>query len=301
MSYGAVKVCDGGRLEKKWRRQKDATASRYAGLKNSWASSKGRNRPRQLPPPLTLPEAPEQKMTDTLVYTHHMPHHCTSESQACIRSMATALFEGLGEAERVQAELVVVGESAHEYVLRINRCFCMARNWTNNPQWEVEVEYTIPHLYTIPHGFGSAQVYGTRSSRVTCQRLELQASCADGKGWAVIRRLLEEPVGDTEYGCSRQSFTWVKVMKVKRFCYESATSSFVYKLVSQWEGPTEVLAKQNGVTFKIFLETGDSNKMKAEPQRSVVSMIAKGIDIIGRGHVQPVTVRDCTNLFVPPC
>ena len=295
MSYGAVKVCSGGRLEKKmWRRRKDAYAPRYAGLKKR-ASSKGRDRPGQLPPPLTPLQAPEQKMTDTLVYTHHMPHHCTSESQACIRSMATALFEGLGEGERVQAELIVVGESAHEYVLRINRCFCMGRNWTNDPQWEVEVEYTIPH------GFGSAQVYGTRSSRVTCQRPELQASCADGKGWAVIRRLLEEPVGDTEYGCSRQSFTWVKVMKVKRFCYESATSSFVYKLVSQWEGPTEAIAKQNGVAFKIFLETGDSSKMKAEPQRSVVSLMAKVIDIIGRGHLQPVTVRDCANLFVPPC
>ncbi|CAM9701629.1 unnamed protein product [Ectocarpus sp. 6 AP-2014] len=238
-------------------------------------------------------------MDEPLVYEHHASpdHH---KSHGCIATLAELLFDKLGESEHVQAELVVIGVTAYETINQVNARLSTFQSWANEPKWETEVEYIISHDHVDVHACDGA-VY-----KVVQNGPSLHATCADSKGWAIVRRLEEEPLrlhykdSLTQIGCAGTSFKWIKVMKIKRFCYESATSSFVFKLVAQWEGVDEKKAKQNGVMHKIFLETADSGKMAAEPRRSVCSFLAKVLDIISDGKIQPLIVRDCANLVVPP-
>lgn len=238
-------------------------------------------------------------MDDTLVYEHHAStdHY---KSHGCINTLAGLLFDKLSGREHVQAELVVIGVTAYETINRVNARLSTFQSWTNDPKWETEIEYIISHDDVDVHACDGAV------RKVVQNGPSMHATCADNKGWAIIRRVEEEPVrlnysdSLTHTSCAGTSFKWIKVMKTKRFCYESATSSFVFKLVAQWEGVDEAHAKQDGVMHKIFLETADSSKMAAEPRRSVSSFLAKVLDIISHGKVQPLIVRDCANLVVPP-
>lgn len=227
-------------------------------------------------------------MAETLVYRDH-------ESHTCIAAMSK-LFEGLGPGESVQATVTRdPRREAYESITEVHNNLSSCRTWSKVQGWDEEVEYTINHPSGDVYAYDTKST-GTRLRTIDHKQGSFRAQCVDESASAVIRRVTEQPIEYIDFSTTR--FSWVKVMNVKRFFYESARSSFVYRLVVQWEGATKEVAKENGMQFKIYLETNDHSKMSGVPPQSVVSFMEKTLDLLSDGRRHIVNVSDWVDASV---
>lgn len=213
-------------------------------------------------------------------------------SHACIRAMSP-LFRGLGKKETVQALVSsVVGKNGYESITQVHNNLSSCNTWSKVQDWSEEVEYTITHPRGDVYAYDTKST-GTRLRTIETKDRSFLCTCQDGKTSACVRRIAEKEVDHIDFSTTR--FSWVKVMNVKRFFYESARSSFVYRLVVLWEGVTKDEAKRNGIHFKMYLETNDAAKLSGCPEQSLVSFMEKTIDLLSNENEnrQVLAVEPC--------
>lgn len=200
------------------------------------------------------------------------------QSHACIEAMSR-LFEGLQAGETVEACITTTSPAADGYqaMTQVHNYLSSCRTWAAVHGWDDEVEYTINHPLGDVYAYDTKST-GTRLRTIDHKEPSFRATCDGGPPSVCVRRVSERPVDDVDITTTR--FSWVKVMNVKRFFYESSRSSFVYKLVVLWEGATKEEAKQQGPEFKLFLESNDQAKMTACPAQSLVSLMEKTLDVV---------------------
>ena len=216
------------------------------------------------------------------------------QSNLCIEALSTELFQDLSKGEYVQASVQHTPEGVdYGGITHANNSLSSCTQWSNVQDWETEVEYRIDH----PRGDVLAvetKSTGARLRTIDHKGAPFQARAGDGAS-AVIRRVVEMPATHVDFNTTR--FSSVKIMRVKRFYYESERSSFVYRLVVQWEGVTKQEAEANGAKFKIYLETNHYAKMCAHPQGGCVSFMEKILDLLSGGQRREVTIRECSDLL----
>lgn len=202
------------------------------------------------------------------------------QSHTCIEAMSK-LFEGLQAGETVEACITRAPPSEGQRTMtEVHNYLSSCKTWAAVHGWDDEVEYTINHPLGDVYAYDTKST-GTRLRTIEYNESSFKASCDGADACVLIRRVLEQPVDDVAITTKR--FSWVKVMNVKRFFYESARSSFVYKLVVLWQGATKDEAKARGPDFQLFLETRDRAKMTAFPAQSLVSFMEKTLDVVSDG------------------
>lgn len=203
------------------------------------------------------------------------------QSHTCIEAMSR-LFEGLQAGETVEARITrAPGADGYETMTEVHNHLTSCRTWAAVHGWDDEVEYTINHPLGDVYAYDTKST-GTRLRTIDYKEPSFRATCDGTAASVLIRRVSEQPVDDVDITTTR--FSWVKVMNVKRFFYESSRSSFVYKLVVLWQGATKEEAKQQGPEFKLFLETNDHAKMTTFPAQSLVSFMEKTLDVVSNGR-----------------
>lgn len=220
-------------------------------------------------------------MEDPLTYKDTTSHRCISSM--------SSLFEGLGSGEFVQASVLKNSDYGYEAITRVHNHLHSCRSWVKVQDWDEEVEYTINHPSGDVYAYDTKST-GTRLRTITPKDAAFEAFGPDGRSCAVFRTIVEEPVDHIDFTTTR--FSWVKVMNVKRFYYETARSSFVYRLVVRWEGETKDAAKENGMQFGIYLETNDASKMGEFPEQSCVSFMEKTLDLLSGDSRHVLEIRD---------
>lgn len=215
-------------------------------------------------------------------------HYESPNSHACIREMAV-LFRGLDKMETVQAMVsIVVGKCGYESITEVHNNLVSCNTWSRVQDWSEEVEYTITHPDGDVYAYDT-KATGTRLRTVDTKDPSFRCLCRDNRNSAEIKRIVEKEVDYLDFSTTR--FSRIKVMNVKRFFYESARSSFVYRLVVEWEGSSKDDAKASGPSFKIYLETNDALKLNASPEQSLVSFMEKTLDLLSKENRQALIVE----------
>ena len=223
-------------------------------------------------------------MGDTWVYKDPQSH-------PCIDAMSK-LFEGLEPGETVEACINTdPGADGYQTMTEVHNHLSSCKTWAAVHGWDDEVEYTINHPLGDVYAYDTKST-GTRLRTIDYKQPSFEATCEGKSACVLIRRVSERPVNDVDITTKR--FSWVKVMNVKRFFYESARSSFVYKLVVLWQGATKEEAKQQGPDFKLLLETRDHAKMTAFPAQGLVSFMEKTLDVVSDGSRRALRVTPGT-------
>lgn len=212
-------------------------------------------------------------MACTSTYSDHRSHDCISK--------VSTLFDGIAAGDVVQAEIFKrANPISYESISEVHNYLHSSNSWVKVQGWEDEVEYTISNpngdvlAYDTAHG-------STRLRVITSGDKCFSGVCGNGTSSAIFRRVVESEVREIDFNMER--FSHVKVMKVKRFFYETARSSFIYRLVILWEGETVEVAKASLPKFMVFLETNDACKMGRVPEQSCVSFMEKTLDLLSEG------------------
>lgn len=206
------------------------------------------------------------------------------KEETCI-SDVSRLFESLGNKEKVSASLAYYGE-AHQYpsgvssscMMKIHNYLDNSKIWEKTTPWTTEVEYTIPHPSGDVTAFDTNSGADAKLSRKSVV-LDLTVGCATDENWRIfITRVSSEPSDKMDFNTTR--FSWVKVMNIKRFYYETNKSSWVFKLVVSWEGVTKEEANAGVKKYFVYVETNDVSKTFSSPPYSTASFLDKILDII---------------------
>lgn len=215
------------------------------------------------------------------------------KEETCV-SDVSQLFQSLGNREKVSASLAYFGGGEDQYPCGISSsCMMGIHNyldgsniWEKKTPWATEVEYTIPHPNGDVTAFDTNSGADAKLSRKSVV-LSLTGSCATDENWRIfITRVSSEPSDKMNFNATR--FSWVKVMNIKRFYYETKSSSWVFKLVVSWEGVTKEEAKAGVKKYFVYVETNDVSKTFPSPSYSSASFLDKILDIIslnGSRHI----------------
>ena len=206
------------------------------------------------------------------------------KEETCV-SDVSRLFKSLGNREKVSASLAYFG-GEHQYpcgvssscMMKIHNYLDNSKIWQKTTPWTTEVEYTIPHPSGDVTAFDTNSGADAKLSRKSVV-LNLTGGCATDENWRIfITRVSSEPSDKMDFNATR--FSWVKVMNIKRFYYETNKSSWVFKLVVSWEGVTKEEAKAGVKRYFVYVETNDVSKTFSSPSYSTASFLDKILDII---------------------
>ena len=205
----------------------------------------------------------------------------TFSEQNCVGDVSQ-MFHKLGNKERVSASLAYPENSENgvssSCMMAIHNYLDSSSIWKKTIPWATEVEYTIPHPGGDITAFDTNSGADAELSRQSVVRF-LAGSCAADEKWKILlTRMSAQPFDRMDFNTSR--FSWVKVMNTKRFYYETARSSWVFKLVVSWEGVTKEDAKSGAKKYFVCVETNDNVKTSSNPTYSAASFLDKVLDIV---------------------
>lgn len=216
--------------------------------------------------------------------------NCSEEN--CV-SYVSHLFQSLGNREEVSASLAYFegGSEAtaasypdgvsSKCMMEIHNHLDSSNIWKKTVPWVTEVEYTIPHPNGDVTAFDTKSGGDAQLSRKSVA-LNLTGSCLGNENWRIyFSRISAEPSDKMDFNTTR--YSWVKVMNIKRFFYETNRSSWIFKLVVCWEGVTVEDAKKGDKKYFVYVETNDNMKMSSNPPHSAASFLDKILDIISLG------------------
>ncbi len=205
------------------------------------------------------------------------------------------LFSDMNKNEHVEANIMKGGKSiSYDWVTHIHNYLHSSKSWVKVQDWSEEVEYTIPHPYGDIYAYDTKHDNGTRLRRLEKMDPSFTGESSDGMSSVDLSRVIEKDVGGIDFNSTR--YSWVKVMNVKRFFYETERSSFVYRIVVKWEGETKDIAKASQVQFNVYLQTNDHVKSKKSPLRSCVSFMEKVLDLLA-----DTKTRHCLTIKTDAC
>lgn len=217
--------------------------------------------------------------------------NCFEES--CV-SHVSQMFTSLGNKDKVCASLAYssCGDSggiSDGSMMGIHNHLDSSKIWKKTVPWVTEVEYTIPHPSGDTTAFDTNSGADAKLSRKSVVS-KLTGRCEFDTGWRIsITRTSDEPSDKMDFKTTR--WTWVKVMNVKRFHYETSRSSWVFKLVVSWEGVTKEDAKAGAKKYVVYVESVDNVKTSSNPSYSAASFLDKILDIISLdGRRQTLTL-----------
>lgn len=202
------------------------------------------------------------------------------QEETCV-SRVSQLFQALGNRERVFASLTTgdSGGVSADCMMAIHNHLDSSKMWAKVVPWVTEVEYTIPHPGGDITAFDTNSGGEAKLSRNSVVRLITATPGEKDSSWKIsLTRTSSQPSDKMDFNTTR--FSWVKVMNMKRFYYETDRSSWVFKLVVSWEGVTKEDAKASGKKYLVYVETDDIVKTSANPSYSAASFLDKILDII---------------------
>lgn len=214
-----------------------------------------------------------------LVLNMSLKFYKSCKEETCV-SDVSRLFQSLGNREKVSASLAYSGVSgvSSRCMIQIHNYLDSSDIWQKTTPWETEVEYTIPHPSGDVTAFDTSSGADAKLSRKSVV-LSLTGSSGTDKNWRVfVTRVSSEPSDKMDFNATR--FSWVKVMNIKRFYYETSKSSWVFKLVVCWEGATKEEARAGAKKYFVYVETNDVSKTFSSPSYSTASFLDKVLDII---------------------
>lgn len=206
----------------------------------------------------------------------------------------SALFENLGDDERVEAKIAVSWEMFERAVKRLE----------SNTSWSVAQhcwESRNVRIYSNPGepgAFVHASIFdpvfdfrGGSSNAVQYYRRRFDASCPDGSS-VIFRRVREWEVDGPAY-FSEKKWKWVQCTEVKRFFHETKTSSFLFRLVKMREGETWNKLCCTQPKFFVYVQTHTAAKARQNPIYSGCSLVNKVLDMLyGSGKCKALVIRE---------
>lgn len=215
----------------------------------------------------------------------------SSSNENCIAEVGS-LFCNLGRDEKVCATLSDGKDGVSiEKMKMIHHHLRSSNSWKDTLNWSTEVDYTIPH----PEGDATASDTSspgeeklTRSVCIMC----MNAVCSN-TAWRVrLERVLEKPFAKIDFNVTR--FSRVKIMKVKRFIYETPRSCWCFKLVVEWSGETKDIAEKSSRKYRIFVESlRDKKQVTLNVNYTAASFLEKILDLVSLGNYHPGRSKIC--------
>lgn len=212
--------------------------------------------------------------------------------ETCVSGLKS-IFETLTVNECVSASISNKrysngGGVSHACIMSIYNHLDGSRIWRNQEPWVTEVEYTIPH----PRG--DVLAFDTKSEReatLSSKTVVFTATATTDDYNVSLTRSLRSDYNDMDLNTER--YSWVKIMKTKRYFYETDRSSWVFRLEVQWEGESKEHAKSNQKKYFVSVETNNNAKASANPKYSLASLLEKVLDIVSHegGQRQVLTFR----------
>lgn len=199
----------------------------------------------------------------------------------CLKDL-TNFFTTLSSDESVQAQLYCSnspGESLpYDRVTEIHNHLDSSKSWTHVSDWDVEVEYTILH----PDGNVVAVDTNTSKKAYLTRRIvsrSCKGHCKDDVNLCFqISRIQSNDIDQLDFNTTL--FSSVKILKSKRFHYQTSRSSWTFRITMTWEGETKEDAEKSDKKYFVLVETNDTSFASNNPGYTIASFMEKIIDVI---------------------
>ena len=208
-------------------------------------------------------------------------YYKNASEETCLVDM-TGFFEKLTGLESVKAQLYYKNSTGnslpYDKVTDIYNHLNSSKSWSHVSEWDVEVEYTIPH----PDGDVVAVDTNTLESAYLTRRTVSKVCtgyCEKNKEYCFsISRV--ESVDIDQLNFNTTLFSKVRILKSKRFHYQTARSSWTFRISMAWEGETKREAENSEKKYFVFVETNDTLIASMNPSYTIASFMEKIIDVI---------------------
>ena len=186
-------------------------------------------------------------------------------------------FKDLQSTETVSARILnsKCTSLPYERVVEIFNHLDSSVSWKKVSDWEVEVEYTISH----PEGdVVAVDTNTTRSATLTRRTVtkSCSGSCIDSS--FEISRVRYTHIDQLDFNTSLYSS--VRILKSKRFHYQTERSSWTFRVSLVWEGETKACAEKSNKKYLVFVETNDVKVATTNPRYTAASFLEKVIDVM---------------------
>lgn len=219
-------------------------------------------------------------------------YYTTTSDQNCLDDVKK-FFDGLSGLERVQAQLYKDDDSPEkglpfDKVTEIFNHLESSKSWAHVSEWDVEVEYTILH----PDGDVVAVDTNTKKSAYLTRRTisrSCKGRCRDDAG-SCFQLIRVKSLDIDQLDFNTTLFSSVKILKSKRFHYQTARSSWTFRVTMTWEGETKEDAEKSEKKYFVFVETNDTLIASNSPGYTAASFMEKVIDVISVSHERRQTL-----------
>ena len=199
-----------------------------------------------------------------------------ASDENCVEYIAD-FFKNLQSTETVSARIqnALGGSLTYERVVEIFNHLDSSQSWRRVSDWEVEVEYTISH----PDGnVVAVDTNTTRSASLTRRTVSrfCSGSCEDKT--FEISRVRYTHIDQLDFNTNLYSS--VRILKSKRFYYQTKRSSWTFRVSLVWEGDTKACAEKSDKKYLVFVETNDVNIATSNPMYTAASFLEKVIDVV---------------------
>lgn len=212
-------------------------------------------------------------------HVHHYYRNAREEN--CTLKMAP-FFKDLDSDEYVSAQIwengCVNGGISYETLACANNNLSMSNCWHSVKDWEVSVEYTVPH----PKGDITVSDTKTLDSASMTRRatsLQWKGSFSPDS----YTRLHVSRNRNSLFENNMQSnmkFAFVRIRNTKTFVYRTQRSSWRYRLCVVWEGETKHRAETSDRRYELLVETDDSDVASMDPKYTTASFFEKILDVV---------------------
>lgn len=191
-------------------------------------------------------------------------------------------FKDLASDEYVTAQIwekdYVNGGISYETLACVNNNLSMSKCWASIQDWEVSVEYIVPH----PQGditVSDTKTLDKASMNRKTVALQWNGVCfPDSSTKLCVSRV--NNAGFEHNTQHNMRFSFVRIRNTKTFFYRTQRSSWRYKLCVVWEGETKDRAESSDRRYELLVETNDSDVARLDPNYTVASFFEKIIDVV---------------------